>query len=496
MKAIREFDNDASITLPEPDPFEKDHRTRRQDAALQYRRKLIETSAAYGKSDDDACAVLLAGMRHKNSWVRIWSIYDTADLEPRKRVPALAERLRAGDRAARMAAISAVRSMNYDGPRHDPTSYVPLFSAMLSAQDHEVRVAGCQVLAEFNVNIEQAVPGLRKCVEDSDRTIRFYAAIALLKSAPDRERARTIVAKHLQRLIDMLHKGDGCVVIFAAHTLAELGPLAEPALRSMLKAEWFGQWASPSAAIDSAVREIAPSCIPTLIRLVHDPETRVKAIWTLGLLDVEPADRKRAIETLSPHLQDSSIEIRNAVARSIIKIEPSHPGAVRVYLELLQRKKTDDAQLGDILKDMDDCDVLAEAALPTLKGFLGRTDKTIRLRAAKLIAKMEPRNQAVVPALREMMKSSEALGFDPFGTVPLEAACLLVGRAGDDAEALQVLRDAARQKGPWVRRSALHQLGKLGPAARSAEAEVRAALQDPDKDVRDAAAEALKRIQR
>src|SRR5262249_14325481 len=77
------------------------------------------------------------------------------------------------------------------------------------------------------------------------------------------------------------------------------------------------------------------------------------------------------------------------------------------------------------------------------------------------------------------------------------AAWFLHGcRAVEIKEALAVFEEALASSDPWARRQGVQFLGKLGAQSRAAAPAIKRLLDDRDEGVRDAAAKALKDIQR
>lgn len=90
-----------------------------------------------------------------------------------------------------------------------------------------------------------------------------------------------------------------------------------------------------------------------------------------------------------------------------------------------------------------------------------------------------------VPALIETFADDDA-------DVRRVAASALVGIG---ASVVTALGRALRHEGPQVRRLAAETLGRFGPGAQAAVAELQAATQDQDRKVRQSASKALTRIQ-
>lgn len=495
VNATKSFDSDASIFLEDP----PDRLGRLDDLpTLNYRLALVNTLSmyckigVYSKADPDANEILFAGLNHKNRRIRQASIQAVGQLECDKSIPALVDivrQLEGRDCDIAVRALLGVLSIEPgEKRRFDLRPYLPLFAGMLEAKDAEVRSAGCTLIKRIGSEAKDALPALRKCSQDGDLKLRLRAATALLRIPSEKEQAEEIIVKEMPALIEFLHDSNGRNIVFAAIILGELGAKAAPAVPKLLTAGRGFMWADPSATAQDAIRRIGPASVPALIILLTDPELRPLAINAFDLMDLGAKQKQIVIEVLAPFLQDGSKEIRRAAARSIGWHVKDHPGAVGCYLDLLESKDTDDSERAAILSEIENRGIYSARMLPLLKKWLRHEDKYLRLEAARMVAKLEPKNQDVAPALLEVAKSA----IDAHER--LEAARLLFGRDGHDKEALDIICTSVERDSKWSRRQALQLLVELGPAARAAEPTVAAALQDPEESVREMAAKALKSI--
>ncbi|HEX4646654.1 MAG TPA: HEAT repeat domain-containing protein, partial [Verrucomicrobiae bacterium] len=134
-----------------------------------------------------------------------------------------------------------------------------------------------------------------------------------------------------------------------------------------------------------------------------------------------------------------------------------------------------------------------DALLPPLKEALGNTNDLVRSRAAHLLAGLGSR--AAVPAalivpiyIDELKNGTDWTRW---------AAASFLGSCGPEAvNATPILAEILRKDGNnRMRAKAAMTLGQIGPAAKEAVPALRQALEDEYKNVREAAAEALKKIQ-
>ena len=128
---------------------------------------------------------------------------------------------------------------------------------------------------------------------------------------------------------------------------------------------------------------------------------------------------------------------------------------------------------------------IGSPAAPVLRERLGDPSPAIRCEVAALLANSERFALAAAPDLTIALR-------DEVADVRVWCAAAL-GTSGSSA-AVEPLVGALEDSNAAVREAAAHALGALGPTARTAAAALRRLADDPDPDVRAAAADALERI--
>jgi len=126
-----------------------------------------------------------------------------------------------------------------------------------------------------------------------------------------------------------------------------------------------------------------------------------------------------------------------------------------------------------------------------LLGYEGDGSDGARAIGVEMLGDCGPVAVLVVPALLKRLKDEE-------GDVRVRAAEALIKIAPEKhaATALGALTAALKDSDMLVRILAAETLGKLGPRAKEASTALAAAAQDPEREVRQAAAEALKAVGR
>jgi HEAT repeat protein len=251
----------------------------------------------------------------------------------------------------------------------------------------------------------------------------------------------------------------------------------------------------------------ARAAVPTLIGALDDPATHIRAVRALGNIGPEAKEAVPRLEALL------TTRDRCVAAAALHKINPVGKG-LHLLIETIG-----DPRFGmAAISELGDLGPLATPAIDTLlealKGETGR-DRAGGLDSvmvAGCLRKISPTNRAVIPILIENLRNVEkqdrqnlsagSVGVNAYGYLAANAksdrlniASMLVWFDPAEPHGMDVLVEILRSDPEPVSRDfAAFALRRAGPGARAAIPALKAALQDKDKNVRRAAASALKKI--
>ncbi len=132
----------------------------------------------------------------------------------------------------------------------------------------------------------------------------------------------------------------------------------------------------------------------------------------------------------------------------------------------------------------------SEEAVPALVSLLGDESLEVRRGATFALGKIGPAAKAALPDIRKNFEADKDLR-------PVSVWAMVHITPEDDKlveQALPFLIAALKREEPFVRFEAVETLGLIGPRARSAASALEALREDPDIHVRNAVADALKKI--
>jgi HEAT repeat protein len=360
---------------------------------------------------------------------------------------------------------------------------VPALAKALSHEDARVRIEAAEDLALVGPPAAPGVPALlRICREASDPLLRVGAAGAVASIDPKNEAARSLLIEALKDRSDKVRKR-------AAESLGDLGPGAAPAVGALVEAVKDPDPAVSWTAVD-ALGQVGPdaeAAVPTLIAACKEARLRGAAVEALGLIGRKA---RAAVPALEQVLRGDDVRVRWAAAAALVRIGgPGVKAGVRYFLAIPPG--------GRGLYDAENI-LVGPAAPEALRELLDAVrDPALRDTATRVL-----RDKNFLPLTPDQLTDVRGFVKDPDPGVRCVAAWVLhcrraqTGAAVDDKDFIEVQRQTLKASDPWARRQAAQLLGTLGPYGKDAEAALSAVLDDPDAGVREAAAAALKGIQR
>lgn len=282
-------------------------------------------------------------------------------------------------------------------------------------------------------------------------------------------------------------------------------PSAPPA-RNRPVAAWITELGDPKPRVRQqaglALAEIGPGAREAegaIVRALKDPDPEVRAAAVLALGAVG-ADGTAAVEGLARALSDENWFVRFGAAQALQKFGPGARAAAPALIRALQPadgvKDFRPIRCGAAMVALSRIDPGAKElagavalVVEKLLNYEGDGSDGARAIGAEMLGDCGPIAGAAVPALVHRLKDEE-------GEVRVRAAEALFKIAPDPhgAAALGALAAGLKDPDLLVRILAAEALGRLGPRAREAATGIAAAARDPEPEVREAAREALRKV--
>jgi len=163
------------------------------------------------------------------------------------------------------------------------------------------------------------------------------------------------------------------------------------------------------------------------------------------------------------------------------------PALLPAVLDTLRQEP--DPKVRDwLLQAIKRLDPHCEASTSVLLGCLSDSESDVRLSAVQCLRNLKSPPEPILRECRSLWRS------DPDERVRLTAALILAKWSPDVAMVPELVQSLVSSSDPYVRVFAAGSLGELGHQVRPHRSDLRAALKDPDGDVRAASLEALERI--
>jgi HEAT repeat protein len=355
---------------------------------------------------------------------------------------------------------------------------LPALTTALGHEDASDRLDAAETLGQVGPPARGALPELLKLTEqDRDPLVRIAAAKGVIGIDPKNDKALPFLIAATKDTNAKVRQG-------AIEAIGDVGRGAKSAIPELIKAIKDEIPTVSWAAID-ALGQIGPdadSAVPALVKSLKDSGTRGAAIDSLGLIGVKARD---AIPDLERVLRGDDISARWAAASALVRIGGSGVKAgVRYLAETATRNRERNwTDASNILMAPS-----SRAAVPAMLDAV--RDPTVRNFVTETVVEVS------VYLTKDPMGDAKSFLEDKDPNVRCVTAWVLhSARAVHINDAINVLRESLKADDPWARRQAAQYLGKLGTEAKDAVPELTAALDDKDADVRQAAANALNRVQ-
>ena len=292
---------------------------------------------------------------------------------------------------------------------------------------------------------------------DLIRTLRSRTATDRIRAAKDLGRLGCLARESLPTLVGLLRDDEAKVREAAAQAVGQMGPGALAALSGMLTHS--DKYVRRNAVW--AMGKLGPAALPALANLCRglkdaDPRTASGAAQALGCMGEAGAD---AIPALTEAMRGTNIVLCRLAAKALSQIGVPAISALVTHLQHA------------------DPFVRGEAALAL--GWLGPKAKAAVPYLAQVVRGREPRSLRDTPPPSGSLSRSTVTGDDS-----TESATPVASPVADSSSPEEACRVYAAQA-----------LGRMGPAAIAAVAELKIASRTGTESLRQAAAQALRQIQ-
>lgn len=354
----------------------------------------------------------------------------------------------------------------------------PLIDA-LQAERWTVRSSAAEALGEIGVAAARAVPALSNVLENDEHSIVQSNAAEALGKIHDRQAIPVLTAA--------LEIEDEYVRSKAIGALEAFGAEAKAAIPALVRAVNSDEANGCLAASALGAIDIEGASVPVLIEALASDDARLRRYAARGLGRMGRAAAAAEIP-LRDRLQDGDAGARIAAAAAYWHVAGDPEAPVRVLRSALKGSGNWQAQMraADALAEVGPP---ARGAVPELVGCLNSDTRYVVTSAARALGKIGSDAGSAVPALTTRLDAEK----DDYTRVSLARA--LWGIENSD-KSLPILQAAlANSRDFMALAAAAEAIGEMGPAAASAAPLLQPLLKDESSLVREAAAEALRRIE-
>jgi HEAT repeat protein len=397
-------------------------------------------------------------------------------------IPAFAGVIRARERARRgpspaevdngSPATLATEALGKIGSDGNP-EVAAILGGLLECEDDAISSNAAAALQHLGPKAKPAIPALVKGLRSRQQSVRFWSSEALAQiGGPE-------VLAVKPALVAALDDEDRYVRAHAAEALGGMGPAAAEAVPKIARLLWDFD---PDFKVATSLGRIGPRAAMAVPPL-------------LAFLDDEPTggEIKAALDRIMPRVEGATI------AGSIAALRSSDPAVRRRMIFELGRLVEGSPRPGEgmvaLTRTLDDPDPEVRRMATAVLGHLGRRATIAGLALARAARDPdEPVRSLAIPGLVRAGAFPVLAGMlkDPSDDVRLRAADAL-GRLGPRAaKAAPAVIAALEGQGPRTRAAMISALGRIGANDAAALSVLLASLDDPAREIREAAARALR----
>lgn len=429
-------------------------------------------------TDAGTLEALSAALGHPSPYARRHAALALQRIGPAS-LPLIARAARDGaDPARRLAAATLI---HFAGVA--PDDLAPVATGLLSSDDPFVKREAIRSLGIAGSPGRSAVPAMIACLSGEDGELVQAAIWALGRMRADASGA-------VPRLIEILDTGgDGRTAWAAILALGEIGPLAEPAILSIIAAgRRSGTGTELFSPAVEALAHIGPAGHAALVRLIREEKgaNRQLPIGALARLNLRPPGLKEALEEV---VKDADVQTREIALMAIRGLGPESKPSVDSLVEVLKSGSMDTRARAGVTQSLADAasvDVLLELARDKDPRVCAGAWQALSLRDPAQVT--EPERQRALPRLLEALgdartevalSAAAALRCVPLRSPDPQVLFLLGSHSEARTQIAQALRalgpgaipalaKALAAQNPSVRVGAALALAEFGPAARPA----------------------------
>ena len=326
----------------------------------------------------------------------------------------------------------------------------------------------------------RATPALIAALQDKDSWVRGGALAALGRIRPATSVAKMALARGLDDE-DVVNRS------IAAAGLRDIGPPAKAAVPALIRALQSGRFMLNwyAAAALGKIGPEAKAAVPSLTATLQWPDLTLAAYAAEALYRINPDDT-RPIDKLVHILRDSKDSTARATAAQMlggIGGAATRP-AIPALTDALDDAKANVRLLA--AKAILRTDKKSKPAVTTLIALVNQKDPFIACLAAEALGDNGVAEPVVFRALRAALPANNV--------VSVGAAVSLWRLDRENGVTLPALVKALQSKDRLTQEASTRALTSMGPDAKEAVPAVLAALGDKNEDLRELAAEALRKI--
>ncbi len=410
---------------------------------------------------------LIQALKDEDSQVRGNAILALGEIGDRRAVEPLIQAIKDEDEYIRQKAAEVLYKLQDERAVKNLVEY---FISALNNYDKSVRRRAADYLGEMGD--PTAIEPLIQVLGDSDFYVRQSASKALGKMP---------VESAVEPLINTLGNEKVSIRVSAQELLKGIGELAVPRLLEALKEGSSDNLRRNSAKLlaDSVPMGDTKAAVPPLMKALHDGDAMVRA-YSARALGKLGSTANAAVSSLIKALKDKSPIMRQEAAWALGKI--GGQAVIPHLIQFIEREPLAESEV-TVNPRKAAIQTLCHIGEPAVPHLIKMLQDIYKIDNAVIALDLMGRALLAVPHIIQLYKDEVISDYH---------TSKLVSKIGKPA--IPYLIDALEDKDPKLRRWAARILGDLGGDAKVT-TKLKKALRDKESDVRQAAANTLKKLE-
>jgi HEAT repeat protein len=264
------------------------------------------------------------------------------------------------------------------------------------------KAAACEAIGNLGEKAQNAIPVLKKALNDPNLKVRYNASLALYRIGYEKETQVQLFAEQLS----VEQSSDELVTLLNCISAADVDVKSMiPKLAELVRSDDMSiHLAAKRAFSKVADNEFLISYYSENLKSLN-PEIRLDAVSSLGsYMDDESVNR-----LMHDTLNDTDMNVRAAACKRLLSNVKDKSTLLPCMIKILSESEKPSTQAGDVLTEISKMGIEAKSAVPALLTYLKKSDNSNNSSVMETIIKIGGTREEIVKYLIQVIKEKDAV---------------------------------------------------------------------------------------